>query len=60
MRRRRWEKKNKSETQTRRELSWGEAIWGRTNKQTNRQTVQLTNLLTDRPMKSIIEVLARA
>jgi hypothetical protein len=44
---------NKSETQTRPKLSWGEAIWGLTN--------QLTDQTTDRPTngrtRSLIEAL---
>ena len=37
----------KSETQTRRELSWGEAMWGATNQQTDRQTDRQTDQPTD-------------
>jgi hypothetical protein len=43
---------NKSKTQTRRELSWGESIWGSTNQRTNGPTKGWT--------KSLIEALARA
>jgi hypothetical protein len=43
----------KPETQTRHKLSWGEAIWGRTNGPTNQPTVGLT----DRRTKRVIEAL---
>jgi hypothetical protein len=47
---------NKSETPTRRELSWGKAIWGPTSGLTD----EPTNRRTDRQTKSLIEALARA
>jgi hypothetical protein len=48
--------KETRETQTRRELTWGEAIRG----QTDQRTSQRTNEQKDRQMKSFIEALASA
>jgi hypothetical protein len=39
---------NKSETQTRRELSWGKAIWGPTDRLMDGQTSQKTDVVFHR------------
>jgi hypothetical protein len=41
--------KNKSQTQTRRKLSWGEAIWGPTDRPTNQPTDRQTKSPTPQP-----------
>jgi hypothetical protein len=47
-----FKKKNKNETPTWRQLSWGKVIWGQTDRPTDQRT--------DQQMKSIIEALACA